>query len=187
MYSNHPLTTPFSVKDILSWSEQQGALDYPGAALGYMQGTPYPYDMSPSYQHRSGAPTPSYEQLSALPSNPACLYGSATPTYTNLSYQSHHAHPHSSAGTLVGGGGVMIKPSDYEVMSGLSGIKPDYETQVTADSMSLPVKQEYESHVTEMAGHMTHMGDQVCMEEDCDNKGNNITKSNYLDQVQATY
>ena len=173
MYSNHPFTTPFSVKDILSWSEQQGGLDYPGGALSYMQATPYSYDMSPTHQHRGGAPTPSYEQLSALPNNPACLYGSATPTYTNLSYQSHHAHPHSSAAAMTAGGGAMIKPSDYDVgvMSGLGGMKPDYETQVTADSMSLPVKQEYESHVAEMGGHVGHMGDLVCKDEDGDEKG----------------
>ncbi|RUS71654.1 hypothetical protein EGW08_020578, partial [Elysia chlorotica] len=172
MYANHPFTTPFSVKDILSWSEQQGALDYPGGGLGYMQGPPYSYDMSPTHQHRGGAPTSGYDQLSALPSNPACLYGSATPTYTNLSYPTHHAHPHSSAAVMVGGGGTMLKPSDYDVgvMSGLGGIKPDYETQVTADSMSLPVKQEYESHVTEMGSHVGHMGDQVCMEDECEDK-----------------
>lgn len=66
----------------------------------------------------------------------------------------------------------MIKPSEYDVnvMSGLGGIKPDYETQVAADSMSLPVKQEYESHVADMAGHVTHLGEQVCMEEDIDEK-----------------
>ncbi|GFN78110.1 hypothetical protein PoB_000461600, partial [Plakobranchus ocellatus] len=172
MYANHPFTTPFSVKDILSWSEQQGGLDYPGGALGYMPAPHYSYDMSPTHQHRAGHPTPGYEQLSGLPSNPACLYGSATPTYTNLTYQSHHTHPHSTAAAMSGGGGAMLKPSDYDVgvMSGLGGIKADYENHVTAESMALPVKQEYESHVTEIGGQVGSMGDQVCMDEDNEEK-----------------
>ncbi|CAL1531750.1 unnamed protein product [Lymnaea stagnalis] len=165
MYANHPYSsTPFSVKDILSWTEQQ---DYVGGLSGYMQPPSYAYDTSPR----------PYDQISSLPSNPACIYGNGTPTYTNISYPvSSHSSNMMGGGPTSHMGGIhnpCMKSSDYDVnvMSAMSfQMKQDYEGHVT-DSMPLPIKQEYESHVTELASPVSAMSDQVCMEDDVSEKG----------------
>lgn len=83
MYSNHPLSTPFSVRDILSgWTAEQqmhcGGLDY----SNFTMGGNYQLDQNSRIA----------EQMN-LNNNPSCLYGSTPsptlsamqPTYTNLS------------------------------------------------------------------------------------------------------
>ncbi|XP_059169776.1 homeobox protein Nkx-2.5-like [Physella acuta] len=177
MYSTHPYSTPFSVKDILSWSEQQGAMDYAGG-LSYLQPPGYHYETSPR----------PYDQHTSIPSNPACLYGNSngTPTYTNLSYPvSTHssnmmmggsaAHLGGSAAHLGGSahlGGLhnCMKSSDYDVNVMSLQMKQDYEGLVS-DNMPLPIKQEYESHVADLASPSSGMSDQVCMDDDSSDKG----------------
>ncbi|KAK0070539.1 homeobox protein Nkx-2.5 [Biomphalaria pfeifferi] len=164
MYSNHPAySTPFSVKDILSWTEQS---EYAGLG-GYMPGPGYPSDYSPR----------AYDPISSLPSNPACLYGNGTPTYTNISYPvSSHVASHAS--NMMGAGSVghmgvhCMKPSDYDVMSSSMSLpmKPDYEGHVQ-DNMSLPIKQEYESHVTDISSPVSAMSDQMYLEDEGKDKG----------------
>lgn len=165
MYSNNPYRTSFLVNDILSRTDQQG-LEYTSSLGGYMQPPAYPYDASPR----------SYEQL-GLAGNPACIYGNTAPTYHNLSYSvsAPSSNLMSGASTMAGMGGVHgMKSSDYDVnvMHAMPmAVKPEYEALLASSNMDLPVKQEYESHVTELTSPVSGMGDQQCIDEENPEKG----------------
>lgn len=85
MSFNHPLSTPFSVRDILgNWQEHYGALDYP-TNMNFMTGNTHCLDMTGNT--RVG------DQIN-FANNSSCLYGSTPspsvtpmqqPTYTTLS------------------------------------------------------------------------------------------------------
>ncbi|XP_050397170.1 homeobox protein Nkx-2.5 [Patella vulgata] len=83
MYSNPVPSTPFSVKDILSWTEAQNncGLDY--QTMNFQMPANFPFDMN----HR-----PCDQMNMSMNNNPSCIYGNAgspthlQPTYTNLSY-----------------------------------------------------------------------------------------------------
>lgn len=90
MYSNPGFSTPFSVKDILSWTEQQQAAAHYGMDFnGYNMNSQYcGYDAS-----RLGDQMTSMSQMSPMMNNlggNSCLYSSNNsspslqPTYTNL-------------------------------------------------------------------------------------------------------
>ena len=91
MYSNPSFSTPFSVKDILSWSEQQAhyGMDFNSYNMN-MNSAYYGYDTP-----RHGDQMNSVSQMSPMINNLAgnsCLYSSNNsspslqPTYTNLTY-----------------------------------------------------------------------------------------------------
>lgn len=81
MYASHGFSTPFSVKDILTWTEQQShcGLDFQ-TAMNYPMGTNFALD-----SQRMG------DQYSSIGNNPSCLYGGGSPVpsaptalYTNM-------------------------------------------------------------------------------------------------------
>lgn len=91
MYPNHSFSTPFSVKDILSWTEQQQAAAHYGMDFNS-------YNMNSGYYGyetpRLGDQMSSMSQMSPMMNNlggNSCLYSSNNsspslqPTYTNLS------------------------------------------------------------------------------------------------------
>jgi hypothetical protein len=108
MYGNHAafssMTTPFSVKDILSWTEQQAhmnaCLEYQQSGMNFPMSGTFPLD-SPRVPDQMamvgvGVGVGGVGGVGGIGGgnhvNPACLYGSASsptpglqPTYTNLS------------------------------------------------------------------------------------------------------
>lgn len=93
MYSNHAYSTPFSVKDILSWTEQQQVaagcgIEYPSQIAFSMGSGNYPSnDLSPRSCDQltmlsSASPSTNNNLVSISNSshvNPACLYGTSSP------------------------------------------------------------------------------------------------------------
>lgn len=88
MYSNHAFSTPFTVKDILSWTEQQQTPHYGMDFNGFnMNSGYYSYDTP-----RPGDQMNSMSQMSPMMNSlgNSCLYSSNNtspslqPTYTNL-------------------------------------------------------------------------------------------------------
>lgn len=92
MYPNPAFSTPFSVKDILSWTEQQQqAANYGMDFNGYnMNSGYYGYDSPRLGDHLSTSMSPMSPMMTGMPNN-SCLYSSNNsppsmqPTYTNLS------------------------------------------------------------------------------------------------------
>lgn len=95
MYSNHAFSTPFSVKDILSWTEQQQAAAHYGMDYNSynMNSAYYGYD-SPRLGDQMNAMSQMSPMMNNLGGN-SCLYSSNNntspplqPTYTNLTCSS---------------------------------------------------------------------------------------------------
>lgn len=127
MYSNPSFSTPFSVKDILSWTEQQQAAHYGmDFANSYnMNSAYYGYD-SP----RLGDQMNSVSQMSPMMNNGlggnSCLYSSnnsspSQPTYTNLTYSNSVSSMTSLSSSL-------------QLPVHLEGISPKAEPYETSDT-----------------------------------------------------